>query len=255
MKIVTWNVNSIRVRLPQVISWLKEVSPDVVLFQEIKCLEEAFPSQEFEDLGYNIALHGQKTYNGVAILSKFPLEDVLKGLPTFEDNTQARYIEAVTNNVRVASVYVPNGESVGSEKYIYKMMFLHGLLDHFKNLLYHEEKIVIGGDYNIAPEEEDVHDPVKWAGQILFSDPERAYFRSFLHLGYVDAVKMYHKKPPFSWWDYRSGAWQRGEGLRIDHLLLSPQAVDCSQNAGIDSGPRGQEKSSDHTPVWCVIKE
>lgn len=227
MKIVTWNVNSIRARLPNITGWLSQERPEVVLLQEIKCQQQDFPQEAIEDLGYNVAIHGQKSYNGVAILSKYPLEDVVCGLPTFEEDDQARYIEAVTNKVRVASVYVPNGNSVGSEKYDYKLSFLDKLRLHLGALLTYEESIVIGGDYNIAPTDDDVHDPRVWHEEILCSTKERKALHSIFHLGYQDAVRALHKgKGPFSWWDYRSGAWPKNEGLRIDLLLLSPQATD-----------------------------
>lgn len=256
MKIVTWNVNSIRARLENVTQWLQETQPDVVLLQEIKCEEKDFPRSAIEDLGYNIALAGQKTYNGVAILAKKPIEDVVRGLPTFTEDTHSRYIEAVVGTTRVASVYVPNGQAVGSEKYQYKMAFLERLRDHLSSILLYEEACVIGGDYNIAPEDRDVAQPELWQGEILCSPAERQHFQSLLHLGYYDALRLHHAGPgPFSWWDYRSGAWQKDHGLRIDHLLLSPLAVDRVEASGVDRAPRAKEKASDHAPVWCVIKD
>lgn len=255
MKIVTWNVNSIRARLETVVAWLGEVQPDIVLLQEIKCEEGAFPRGPIEDLGYNIVIAGQKTYNGVAILAKAPIEDVMYGLPTFKEDENSRYIEAVVGKVRVASVYVPNGMAVGSDKYQYKLLFLDKLRERLASLLLYEEAAVIGGDYNIAPENRDVAHPELWEGKILCSLAERQQFQSLLHLGYYDAVRLYDKGPgPFSWWDYRSGAWQRDHGLRIDHLLLSPLAVGCAQASGIDSAPRAKEKASDHAPVWCILE-
>lgn len=254
MKIVTWNVNSIRARIEVATQWLSQSQPDVVLLQEIKCEENAFPYTSFEDLGYNIVIAGQKTYNGVAILAKHPIEDVRRGLPTFPDEGNARYIEAVVGTTRVASVYVPNGMAVGSDKYAYKLAFLEGLRQHLSDILLYEEACVIGGDYNIAPEDQDVHNPEAWSGEILCSAPERQGFHSLLHLGYYDAIRLYHPGPgPFTWWDYRQGAWQRNDGLRIDHLLLSPLAVDRAQDAGVDTAPRATEKASDHAPVWCIL--
>lgn len=256
MKIVTWNVNSIRARLDNVTEWLRETQPDVVLLQEIKCEEKDFPHSAIEDLGYNIALAGQKTYNGVAILAKAPIEDVTRGLPTFPEDENSRYIEAVVGTTRVASVYVPNGQAVGSEKYQYKMAFLERLRDHLSSILLFEEACVIGGDCNIAPEDRDVAQPELWQGEILCSPAERQHFQSLLHLGYYDALRLHHTGPgPFSWWDYRSGAWQKDHGLRIDHLLLSPLAVDRVEASGVDRAPRAKEKASDHAPVWCVIKD
>lgn len=255
MKIVTWNVNSIRARLDNVLEWLKEVQPDIVLLQELKCEEKDFPRVPMEDLGYNIAIAGQKTYNGVAILAKSPIEDVVCGLPTFPEDENSRYIEAVVGTTRVVSVYVPNGMAVGSEKYQYKLTFLERLRQHLASILLFEEAIVIGGDYNVAPEKRDVSQPELWEGEILCSPAERQRFQSLLHLGYYDALRLHHHEVgPFSWWDYRSGAWQNDNGLRIDHFLLSPLAVDRVQASGVDRAPRAKEKASDHAPVWCVFK-
>ena len=193
MKIATWNVNSVRARLPNVCEWLKEMRPEIVLLQEIKCQEGDFPREAIEDLGYNIAIAGQKTFNGVAILSHSPIEDVTIGLPNFPEDEQARYIEAFTGGVRVASVYVPNGQSVGSDKYDYKLKFLTHLREHLAQILTYEEACVIGGDYNIAPADEDVADPEAWRGEILCSDAERDHFHSLLHLGYYDAIRSCRK--------------------------------------------------------------
>jgi exodeoxyribonuclease-3 len=254
-KIVTWNVNSIRMRLPIVCQWLTDQQPDVVLLQELKCLNEAFPKQEIEDLGYNVALYGQKTFNGVGILSKKPLEDVVCGLPTFLEDEQARYIEAVTGPIRIASVYVPNGQEVGSDKYAYKLNFMAKLRQHMEQLLKYGEICVIAGDFNIAPTDADVHDPDAWREKILCSTPERSAFRSLLNLGYQDAIRAFHDGiGPFSWWDYRSQAYANNDGLRIDHLLLSPQASDIVISSDVDSSPRGLDKTSDHAPVWCQLK-
>lgn len=254
MKIVTWNVNSIRARVSVVIEWLNHTQPEIVLLQETKCLNEMFPRQEFEDLGYNIALHGQKTYNGVAILSKSPIEDVTCGLPSLAEDPQARYIEAVVGKVRVASVYVPNGQEIGSSSYTYKLNFLQKLKDHLEQLLTYNEVCVVGGDYNIAPTDQDVHNPQLWADKILCSNLERKAFHSLCHLGYQDAIRLYHNDiGPFSWWDYRAQAFTKNNGLRIDHLLLSPAAVDYSQDCNVDINPRSLEKTSDHAPVWCTL--
>lgn len=255
MKIVTWNVNSIRARLEVILEWLAQSRPEVVLLQEIKCEESAFPKGPIEDLGYNIAIAGQKTFNGVAILAKSPIDDVVCGLPTFAEDENSRYIEAVVGTMRVASVYVPNGMAVGSEKYLYKLQFLERLRQHLESILFYEEAIIIGGDYNIAPEREDVSQPELWEGEILCSPKERQQFQSLLHLGYYDALRLHHTGPgPFTWWDYRSGSWENDNGLRIDHLLLSPLAADRVQTSGVDRGPRGKEKASDHAPVWCVLE-
>ena len=252
MKIVTWNVNSVKSRLEHLTKYLRETSPDVVLLQELKCETDAFPRMEVEDCGYNLAIHGQKTYNGVAILSKFPLEDVLKNFD--ETDEQARYIEAVTNGVRVASVYVPNGQEPNSDKFQYKMQFFEKLRLHMKNTLEYDEKFVVGGDYNVAPEDIDVFDPKGMAGTTCFHPDEQIRFKAILNLGFTDAFRAKHQGvQKFSWWDYRAGAWQYNKGMRIDHFLLSPQAADVLKSSDVDSVPRGWEKPSDHAPVWVEL--
>lgn len=260
MKIVTWNVNSIRARLGSVEAWLRSVQPDVVLLQETKCVEEAFPREPFEDLGYNIALKGQKSYNGVAILSKSPIEDVVDALPGDETDVQARYIEGVVDTVRVASIYVPNGQEVGSEKYAYKMAFMDRLEAHVQKLLTYEEAFVLGGDYNIAPFPSDMHNPkLSGTDRILCSEAEQDALRRLLNKGLTDGVRVYHPENDpktqnlFSWWDYRAGSYETNKGFRIDHLLLSPQAADRLNDAGIDSAPRGEPKASDHAPTWVSL--
>ena len=252
--LATWNVNSIRARLPLILSWLKEKDVDTVLLQETKTTDETFPWEPIEDLGYNIAHLGQKTYNGVALLSKHPIEDVQRGVPGFEDD-QARYIEAVTHNIRVASVYVPNGMAVGSEKYAYKLDFLNHLYTHIKTLLTYDEAFVMGGDFNIAPADNDVYDPQEWHERILCSTPEREALRSLLYLGLTDGLRALHPHNGdlYTWWDYRRGAWQNDHGLRIDHFLLSPQAADRLKKASVDKDARGLEKASDHAPVMCEV--
>jgi exodeoxyribonuclease III len=253
--IATWNINSIRTRLPLLLSWLKERTPDVVLLQETKVIDDQFPREEIEDLGYNIAMYGQKSYNGVAILSKFPIEDVTQGIPGFKDD-QARYLEAVIKGVRVASVYVPNGMEVGSDKYAYKLDFLKHLYVHIQTLLTYNEAFALGGDFNIAPTDLDVYDPEEWHEKILCSTPEREAFRSLLYLGLTDALRALHpqEKELYTWWDYRGGAWQNNYGLRIDHFLLSPQAADHLKSATVDRQIRDVEKASDHAPVLCRLE-
>jgi exodeoxyribonuclease-3 len=258
-KIVTWNVNSINARLPNVIDWLEHNQPDIVLLQETKTLEENFPFEPIEDLGYNIAVLGQKSYNGVAILSKSPFDEVIKGLPGDENDAQARYIEAVIGNVRVASIYVPNGRALDSEHFEYKMKFFDRLKNHAEELLKYEEAFVLGGDYNVAPEDADVYDPKAWKDKLHCSVPERNKVRALCNIGLTDANRTLHPastsqgQEMYSWWDYRRGAWQENRGLRIDLLLLSPQAADRLDAAGIDTEPRGLPKASDHTPVWCQL--
>ena len=256
VRIATWNVNSIKARLPNVLEWLAEAVPDVVLLQEIKTVEENFPRLELEDAGYNVAVAGQKTYNGVAVLSKRPIDVECTALPGDPDDEQARYLEVFTGDVRVASIYLPNGNPVDSEKYAYKLAWMERLYRHAEALLEHEDALVLGGDFNVAPEDGDVHDPKAWAGDALCRPESRAAFRRIMYLGFTDAFRAVNRElGRYSWWDYRGGAWSRDQGLRIDHLLLSPQAVDRLEDAGIDRKPRGREKASDHTPVWCTLAE
>ena len=253
-KIATWNVNSIKARLPRVTEWLREAQPDVVMLQETKCTDDTFPRAEIEELGYNLAICGQKTYNGVAILSKTPIEDVACGLPGDDKDDQARYVEAFTGGVRVASIYLPNGNPVASEKFPYKLGWLERLAHHTEQLLANEEVLVLGGDYNVCPTDEDVYDPAGWANDALCCIESRKGFRRLLYLGLTDAYRALHPTDrEYSFWDYQAGAWQKNWGLRIDHLLLSPQAADRLAKAEIDRAPRGKEKASDHTPVWCEL--
>jgi exodeoxyribonuclease-3 len=254
-RIATWNVNSIKARLPLLLDWLREAAPDIVLLQETKVVDEAFPALELGDLGYNCATRGQKTYNGVAVLSKRPIDVLATALPGDPDDQQARYIEAFTDGLRVASIYLPNGNPVGTEKFAYKLGWLDRLARHARTLLDSEDAVVLGGDYNVAPADEDVHDPGGWRDDALCRDEARAGFRALCHLGLTDAIRVFHPAGPcFTWWDYRAGAWAGDQGLRIDHLLLSPQAADRLAAAGIDRRPRGRERASDHTPVWCDLR-
>ncbi|MEN3950430.1 exodeoxyribonuclease III [Iodidimonas sp. SYSU 1G8] len=255
MKIATWNVNSVKARLPRVLEWLKEASPDVALLQEIKVVDDGFPAMEIQDLGYNIATHGQKTYNGVAILSKHRLEDISMGLPGGDgSDVQARYIEAFTGGVRVGCIYLPNGNPAPGDKYDYKLAWMDRLVAHARELLTWEEPLVLGGDYNICPQDEDVWNPAGFATDALCLPQSRNRFRQLLNLGLTDAIRAYHTGPLYSYWDYQAGAWEKDHGLRIDHLLLSPQAADRLRDAGVDRGPRGRERPSDHTPVWCEVE-
>lgn len=264
VKIATWNVNSVKARLPNLLTWLGEAAPDVVLLQEIKCVDDAFPRMEIEDLGYNVAVHGQKTYNGVAILSKGPLDDIRRGLPDGEGDDQARYIEAVASFgplvLRIASIYLPNGNPVGeplSEKYLYKLAWMDRLRRHAETLLALEEPMVLAGDYNIIPTPADVYAPEAWREDALFRMESREKFRAIANLGLTDAFRALHpdQARAYTFWDYQAGAWQRDNGLRIDHLLLSPQAADLLTACDIDKTPRGREKASDHTPIWCELQQ
>ncbi len=260
MFIATWNVNSIRQRLTHLLDWVKANQPDILLLQETKCVNESFPAMELEELGYNLALHGQKTFNGVAILSRFPLADIVTRLPGEETDDHCRYIEAVASlptggALRVVSVYVPNGQSPDSDKFQFKLRFFDRLREHLARLLTYEEVLVVGGDYNVAPDAIDVFNPLKSAGHICFHPDERAKLRILFNLGLYDAFRLkYPAKQEFSWWDYRAGQFERNEGLRIDHLLLSPQAADRLEDCQIDTAPRQLDKPSDHAPVWCRLR-
>lgn len=250
MLIATWNVNSVKARLDTVVAWLKEASPDVVCFQELKCEDQAFPRQAFEELGYNLAVHGQKTYNGVAILSKLPFDEVKTRLPGDDGDEQARYVEAVVAGIRVASIYLPNGNPVASEKYAYKLAWMDRLIAHANGLLAHEEPFVLAGDYNVIPQPVDARNPAEWVNDALFLPPTRAKFRELINLGLTEAVRTLDPEPGlYTFWDYQAGAWQKNNGIRIDHLLLSPQAADRLQSTRIDKHVRAWEKPSDHVPV------
>ena len=253
MRIATWNVNSVRQRLQHLVAYLKEVQPDVLCLQEIMCLDEQFPKLEIGELGYNIETHGQKTFNGVAILSKRPFE-VARGLPGDENDSQSRYIEAVVpagdGVVRVASVYLPNGNPPGSEKYPYKLAFLERLIVHARQLLEYEEPMILAGDFNVIPEPRDAARPEDWVSDALFLPETRSKFRELMALGLTDALRATTDAAGlYTFWDYQAGAWQKNNGIRIDHLLLSPEAADRMRSVVIDKAMRGRDKASDHTPV------
>ncbi|MEQ9488665.1 MAG: exodeoxyribonuclease III [Alphaproteobacteria bacterium] len=258
MRIATFNVNSLRARLDNVLEWLESAEPDVVLLQETKCQDENFPDLELSGLGYKAAVHGQKSYNGVAILSKHAIEDVVCGLPGDPEDDQARYIEGTVRGVRVASIYLPNGNPTDGPKLPYKLKWMERLRDHVaETILPKELPTVLGGDYNIVPTDDDVYDPEKWVDDALCLPESRARFRALLNLGLTEAWKALHPtaKHQYSYWDYVQGRWQKDEGLRIDHLLLSPQAADLLTGCEIDKTPRAKEKPSDHTPVWCELAD
>ena len=255
VKIATWNVNSVKARLPVLVRWLKEFSPDIVLLQELKCITEAFPTLEIEDEGYNVAVAGQKTYNGVAILSKSPIDIEIIQLPGNDNDIQARYIEGFTQGVTVASIYLPNGNPVDTEKYPYKLEFMERLYQRAKHLMKNEELFVLGGDYNVIPEDIDAYDPRAWETDALFKAETKSAWRKIIYLGLTDALRVDNNGGGlYSYWDYRAGAWNKDQGIRIDHLLLSPNAADVLLNSGVDRTPRGWEKPSDHTPVWCELE-
>ncbi len=255
LKIATWNVNSIRSRLVHVQDFLKENRIDILLLQELKCENHQFPQEIFEEMGYNMAIHGQKSYNSVAILSRFSLEDIKTNFPSCPDPSQARYVEAVIslpNNdaMKLISVYVPNGMEVGSEKFLYKLDFLENFTKHLKNELSLDMKIVVGGDFNIAPTDSDIYKASGFESGLCVSPQERAHFQKMLNLGYSDAYRSKNpNKIEFTWWDYRESSWQQNKGLRIDHFLLSPEAQDQLLSCHIDMEFRSREKPSDHAPV------
>lgn len=259
MKIATWNVNSIKARLHAVTAWLEAEQPDVACLQEIKTVDEGFPRLEIEALGYHIETHGQKSYNGVALLSKLPLEDVRRGLPGDESDEQARYIEAVVSTqrgaVRVASIYLPNGNPVledpmASPKYTYKLDWLNRLRTHAAELLTYEEPLVLAGDYNVIPRPGDTHDPKGWWGDALYRQETLDAFHALKHLGLYDLFDQFNGKDgEYTFWDYQGGAWQNNLGIRIDHLLCSPQAIDRAQGIAIHKMTREGVKPSDHVPV------
>lgn len=253
MKLATWNVNSLKVRLPQVLQWLAENPVDVLCLQETKTTDDKFPVAEIEAAGYQVAFTGQKTYNGVAILSRHPMTDIVKGNPHFEDEQQ-RLIAATINGIRVICAYVPNGQAVGSDKYGYKLRWLEGLYLWLAEELKAHESLALLGDYNIAPEDCDVHDPVAWQGCVLVSEPERQAFQQLLAMNFKDAFRLFEQpEKSFSWWDYRQMAFRRNMGLRIDHILLSPPLAARCTSCNIDRLPRKWEQPSDHTPVIATI--
>ena len=259
MRIASFNINGVKARLPALLDWLREAAPDAVMLQEIKSVDEAFPREPIEDLGYNVETHGQKSFNGVAILSKRLLEDVTRGLPGDPEDEQARWIEATVSGeagaLRLCGLYLPNGNPAPGPKYDYKIAWMERLHARCAELVAAEEAAVIGGDYNVIPQAEDVHDPAAWAEDALYLYDTRAAFRRLLSLGLTDAFRAFEPGPShYTFWDYQAGAWPRNKGIRIDHLLLTPQAVDRLTACGIDRGPRGGEKPSDHTPIWAEVE-
>jgi len=249
VKIATWNINSLRVRLPQVLHWLDDNCPDVLALQETKTEDRNFPVAEFEAAGYSAAFCGQPTYNGVALLSRRPMQVFASALPDFHD-PQKRVLAATVGELAVLNLYVPNGQSIDSDKYRYKLDWLAQLNLWVAALLEKYPQLVILGDFNIAPEDRDVHDPQAWAGQVLVSESERAAFRGLLGNGLKDSFRLFEQAGGhYSWWDYRAAAFRRNQGLRIDHILLSPALAELGHTTVIDRGPRSWERPSDHTPV------
>ena len=254
MKIATWNVNSLNVRLPHVLDWLRQHQPDALCLQELKMEDAKFPLGEIQAAGYHAAFLGQKTYNGVAILSRLRAEDVVHNISGYKDE-QKRVIAATIAGVRVVCAYVPNGQSVGSDKYAYKLDWLQA----FRGMLAAEAgrhaQLAVLGDYNIAPEDRDVHDPAAWVGQVLVSEPERDAFRGLVALGLTDSFRLFEQpEKTFTWWDYRMNGFKRNRGMRIDHILLSAQLAAKCTTCHVDLEPRKLERPSDHAPVWCELR-
>jgi exodeoxyribonuclease-3 len=250
MKIATWNVNSVTARLPLVSKWLEVARPDVLCLQETKCTDDKFPAEALAELGYESEVFGQRTYNGVAILSRSGIEEVQRGFPDDEEGAQARLLAATVKGVRVVNVYVPNGQFVGSEKYQFKLEWMRRLRDLFDDQYDKNMPVLLCGDFNVAPEERDVHDPALWQGRILFSRRERAALEHIRDWGFADAFRLHTEEGGhFSWWDYRQGAFRRNAGLRIDHIWVSKPLAERSIATWIDSEPRTWERPSDHTPV------
>ncbi len=254
MRIASWNVNSLKARLEHVLDYCRNGAADVLLLQELKLTDDSFPKASFDEIGWHAAWHGQKTYNGVAILAKTPISDIEKGLEGDPDDDQARYIEASCGQLRVGCLYLPNGNPCPGPKFDYKLGWMQRLETRAAELLKNEIPVVLGGDYNVMPQEIDCYDPAAWTGDALWHPDSRAAFFRLTHKGYTDAVRAIHPYgAQYSYWDYQAGAWQRDNGIRIDHLLLSPEAADKLIAAGIDRGPRGLERPSDHTPVWAEL--
>lgn len=257
MKFVTWNINGIKARIDTLTAWLEEARPDVVCLQEIKSIDEGFPTAAIERLGYHVATHGQKGFNGVAILSKHRLEDVERGFPGDPDDPQARYIEAVisvpSGVVRIGGLYLPNGNPLDSEKFPYKLRWMDRLEAHAKARLELEEPFLLMGDWNVIPQPIDAKTPANWLGDALYQPESRAAFRRILDLGFTDCLRATTDAQLFTFWDYQAGCWPRNEGIRIDHVLASPQAADRLRAVGIDKHVRGWDKPSDHVPVWVEL--
>jgi exodeoxyribonuclease III len=253
VQIATWNVNSVRQRIEHLVRYLKEIGPDVLCLQELKCVDEAFPYAEVEACGYNAAVHGQKGFNGVAILSKSPIE-VTRGLPGDDNDAHARYIEAIVPHgasvVRVGCLYLPNGNPPNTDKYDYKLAWMDRLHAHAKRLLAYEEPLVLAGDYNVIPEPRDCFDPAAWEGDALFLPKTRRAFQALVNLGFTDALRATSDASDlYTFWDYQAGCWPKNKGIRIDHLLLSSQAADRLKDVTIDKERRGEDKPSDHVPI------
>ena len=258
MKIATWNINGVKARLETTLAWLDEAKPDLACLQEIKSVDEGFPRAAFEEAGYQVETHGQKGFNGVALLSRRPLTDIARGLPGDDSDEQARYIEARVETdgrpLRVGCLYLPNGNPLGTEKFPYKLGWMDRLIRHARMRLEEEERFVLLGDYNVIPDPRDARHPQNWTDDALFQPESRGAYRALLALGLTDAVRATNQEDGvYTFWDYQAGAWQKNNGIRIDHVLLSPEATDILEGVGIDAHVRGWEKPSDHVPVWVNL--
>ena len=257
MKIASFNINGIKARLPALLDWLSEAQPDVAVLQEIKSVDEAFPREPIEDLGYIVETHGQKSFNGVAILSKLPLEDIQRGLPGDETDEQARWIEATVvgkQAIRICGLYLPNGNPVPGPKYDYKLAWMDRQIAHAKKMLRQDMPFLMAGDYNIIPQPEDCANPAAWADDALYRLESRSKFRELCALGLTEAFRARNAAPEqYTFWDYQAGAYNRNDGIRIDHFLLSPQAADLLTDCQVDAHVRGREKPSDHVPIWVEL--
>ncbi|KPF80412.1 exodeoxyribonuclease III [alpha proteobacterium AAP81b] len=254
MKIATYNINGTNARLPRLLEWLAEAQPDVACLQEIKTISENFPVETLRDAGWHCLVHGQKGFNGVAILSREPATETQRGLPGDDTDEQARYLEAEVGGVRVASIYLPNGNPQPGPKFDYKLAWMARLAAHAERLLATGAPVVLAGDYNVIPEDDDVWQPAAMAADALMQPESRAAYRALLHQGWLDALRAVHPKGHvYTFWDYQAGAWPRNHGFRIDHLLLSPPAADRLGDAGVDKDVRGLEKASDHAPTWIKL--
>jgi exodeoxyribonuclease-3 len=258
MRVATWNVNSIKQRVDNAVAWLKERAPDIVCLQETKCVDEAFPREAFEALGYNVKVHGQKTFNGVAVLSKLPFDETTPRLPGGDGDDHARFLEAAVSTkagaLRIACLYLPNGNPPDSDKYPYKLKWMERLIGYARERLELEEPLILAGDFNVIPGPADARLPETWTGDALYLPATREKFRALVNLGFTDAVRAVSDDAGlYTFWDYQAGAWQKNNGIRIDHMLMSPQAADRLVAAGIDKHVRAWQRPSDHVPVWVDL--
>ncbi len=253
LKLASWNVNSLKIRLEQVLAWFDACAVDILALQETKLIDESFPGEAFLDKGYHIVYSGQKTYNGVAIISRYPINEVLTDVPNFND-PQRRILAATIAGIRLINLYVPNGAAVNSDKYLYKLHWLEQVTEFIQDQLAHYEQVAVVGDFNIAPEDRDVHDPKEWEGSVLVSAAEREAFQTMLRLGLHDSFRCFFQNEDiFSWWDYRAAGFRRNRGLRIDHILLNQRLKELCTHSAIDKEPRKSERPSDHAPVWVEL--